>query len=369
MSILDDPIFWGPVVVLAMMKLGHMSNAEIFISEALATALILILDAPSGVFADLVGRKTSVVMGKIFFLISVILLAIMTSPIYGYLSNVFWAIGVSLRSGAESALIYDELKKRRAVSVYESIMKNVTSKWFFLASFATLASGYLAEIDLRIPLILSIPTVAISTILIFFFPKDDKVEVTHTFANYKTHTIEALRAVMNNPKLKKILLWIALFSAVGKIYFFHYNPYLDLVNVPYGHIGIIYFVLNLISYFSSKYAFDIKNRIGGLGLRYGFLFQSITILIQVVFVKSWCGYLFAGQGFLRGYISTVAGPAMNEEIESKIRATVLSFNSSAVSLMQTVSFLMFSLWNSNVILSLSILCVITLFLSWKAGKV
>jgi len=369
-SILDDPLFWGPVLILALSKLGHMSNEQIFLSEAFATGLILILDAPSGMLADLIGRKKCVIIGKILFLISLLFMAFMTSPIHGYIANAFWAIGVSLKSGADSALIYDELKKRNALDEYKLYCEKQNSYSFLLAALTTLSAGFIAEIDLRLPMILSIPGVLISTILVFFFPKEERKTHEHSFANYKLHMLDAYKEVLNNKILQTLLLWFAILGVLGKIYFFTYNPYLEMVKIPYSEIGFIFCGINIFAYVASKYAFKIQEKLGNLGVGLIFIFQGIIMLVQASFVNKFSGLLFVLAGGVRwGYMSTISGPVLNSEIQSEKRATVLSFYSSFSSMLQVIVFVIASPLSGNIPVLLAVIGVTSLALGFISRKV
>lgn len=368
-SLLEEPLFWGPVLLVALAKLGHMSIEQIFLSEALAVGIILVLDAPSGILADMIGRKTCVVLGKLCYLLSTFFLAFMETPLHGYIANILWAIGVSLRSGADSALIYDELKRRDALPEYQALMKKTHSYWFLLTAFTTLATGFIAEIDLRLPLLLSLPGVIISSVLILFFPTEEKRIHEHTFENYKRHMLEAAQEVLNNKRLRSLIIWLALLGVMGKIYFFTYNPYLELVHVPYSHVGIIFSTINIFAFIASRYAFQIQEKMKCVGFGIGFCLQGVTMLIQGVFTHYLSGWLFGIQGLTRGYINTVSEPLLNKEIGSGKRATVLSFKSSLSGLLQVTGFLITSPLSGNITTLLLVLGVMSLFLAVLSRKV
>jgi len=368
MNILEEPFFFGPVLLIALAKLAHMTGEQIFLSEAFATGLIIILDAPSGVLADMMGRKRCVILGKIIFLASVCCIALMNSPALGYIANILWAISISLRSGAESALLYDELAKRKALDTYPALMKKCYSYHFILAAGATLLSGFAAEISLRLPLLLSIPGVLISTILIFFFPKEDIVIRTHTWKKYREHTLEALHELWRNTYLRKLLVWLGLLGVVGKIYFFTYNPYLELVHMPYSSVGIIFFAINITSFIASHYAFVLHKRMDKVGVWIGFIFQGATMLVQAYVARSFCGWLFTLQGFTRGYISTISEPILNKEILAEKRATMLSFQSSFSNFLSATAFVIASPLSNNPLMLMAILGTFSLLLGFFSRK-
>ncbi len=369
-GLLEEPLFWGPILLVAMAKLGHMSTADIFLSEALASGLVLVLDAPSGILADMLGRKKCVVLGKTCLLASVLFLAFMESPLHCYTANVLWAFGVSLRSGADSALIYDELQKRRALSEYQSLMKKKHSYRFFIVACTTLATGFIAEIDLRLPLLISLPGVIISSLLMLLFPTDGTHTREHSLRSYKRHLVEAICEVSNKKRLGLLLIWFALLAMVSKIYFFTYNPYLELVAVPYWQVGIIFCGINLFGFVASRYAFQIQEKLGRVGFGICFWLQGAVMLFQAGYTYYLSGWLFVIAGGIRwGYINTITEPILNKEIASERRATILSFHSSLCSLLHMLGFLVTSMIAGSVTTLLAALGVVSVLLGILSRKV
>jgi hypothetical protein len=248
-------------------------------------------------------------------------------------------------------------------------MKRVYSSSFFINAFTTLVAGFLAEVSIRLPLMLSLPGVVISCIIICFFPQEERVMVKHTMANYKKHLREALGEVKKNKRLQSLLIWLALLGVMSKLYFFTYNPYLEMVHVPYREVGAIFFAINIFGFIASRYATEIGEWLGGGGgFRVWFLLQGALMLIQGLFTQYLSGFLFALQGITRGYVYTVKEPLMNKEIGSEKRATVLSFQSSLSGLLQVMMFLVVSPLSGNVTMLLLVLGVASLALSFLSRK-
>lgn len=368
-TLLEEPLFLGPVILIALAKLAHMSTEQIFLSETVCMLIILLLDAPSGILADMIGRKKCVILGKVIFLIAIFFIAFMTTPLHGFIANVLWSISVVLCSGAESALIYDEFIKRNANEEYKIVIKKSNSYKFFLLSFTAFASGFLAEIDLRLPLILSIPLVVISTILIFFFPKEISIKKEHSYLLYKQHIIEAFGEIYKKKKLRELILWLAILGVMSHLYFFTYNPYLILVTVPYRDVGIIFAVINIFAFLVARYAFVLQEKMKKVGFGFTFLFSGIIMIIQANFLHYLSGWLIALQGFQRGYFTTITEPLLNKEIESEKRATVLSCSSSFGSLLASFCFLITSSMSNNIPLLLMILGITSILFAFLSRKI
>ena len=55
----NEPIFWGPILITSLQKLGHMSLPDIYYCESIVLMICLTLDIPSGALADVIGRARS----------------------------------------------------------------------------------------------------------------------------------------------------------------------------------------------------------------------------------------------------------------------------------------------------------------------
>ena len=104
-TIFNEPLFWGPVLIASLQNLAHMSLPAIYFQESLVLCICLILDVPAGALADLVGRRRVIIAGRAFLFLDVFLFATMKSPTDALLANILWAVGFSLQSGADEALI------------------------------------------------------------------------------------------------------------------------------------------------------------------------------------------------------------------------------------------------------------------------
>lgn len=222
-SIFNEPLFWAPILVMSMMKLGQMTLPEIFFMEAVVLLIYIILDMPSGVLADMFGRKRLVIIGRTLTVLDMFLFASMQSPLDVWVANIVWAVGASLQSGADTSLLYDTLKEVGRESEFKKVYGKSLGARFFAGALGCLVTGVLAEHSLRFPLYLSVVVLVIPlTISLFFIEPSVKSE---------GREVVGLKQLWRDLKVsirKKEVLWILAFSSltafVLKAEFFTYNP-------------------------------------------------------------------------------------------------------------------------------------------------
>ena len=105
---------WGRffIPVIALFYIASQVTLEqftiIFSIFALAT---LILEIPSGVVADILGKKKTLLLSRALYVIEVYILTFHNGFLLFLIAKIISGFGVSLSSGTSSALLYDTLKK------------------------------------------------------------------------------------------------------------------------------------------------------------------------------------------------------------------------------------------------------------------
>lgn len=332
-----DPIFWGPVLILSIMRLGKMELSDIYIMEAIVLTGFIFLEIPSGALADLIGRKKTIVAGSIFQVASKIVFFQIDCPLDVWIANILWMIGASLSSGADSAFLYDSLKEVGRESEYKKIEGRAMGNWLILVALGSLFAGFFAEYSLRLPMLLSIPGVILSCVATFFFrepPATKKYTPKEQLGIMKMSFL----FVANHRKVKWILGFTTMIAIASKIWFFTYNPYFELVHLDLKYYGIIFFILNAIAWYFSRYADFFSKKIKEkriMTMMVALICGPILFMGSVISVFS-VGMVFL-QNVVRGFMKPFFGEFLNRHLDSENRATVLSIQSSVSGFGQFVS--------------------------------
>ena len=109
-------LMWGRffIPVLALFYIASQVPIEQFAIIMSVFALsTLLLEIPSGVIADLLGKKKTLLIGRFCYIIEIFMIAFYDGFWIFLVAKVVSGIGVSLNSGTNSALLFDTLKKMR----------------------------------------------------------------------------------------------------------------------------------------------------------------------------------------------------------------------------------------------------------------
>jgi len=323
----SEPIFWGPILITYIIHVGKMPLADIYLMESVVVLSMIFLEVPSGALADLIGRKKTMVLGGIFALTDVLWFSCSDSPLDIWIANIFWVIGFSLKSGADSALLYDSLKVLEREKEYKQIEGHAISARLFFFACGSLIVGFLAEINLRLPLILSSLGVAASLLASFLFKEPNIVKSYSPKEQFNLIKVSIL-FVANHKELKWLVGFSALIAVTSKIWFFTYNPYFELVNLDLKYYGVIFFLLNIIAWFSSRYAYKVEKFLPERLIIIAMIaLLALPILLMGTFVALPAVGLVLLQNFVRGFSFPFFRDFINSRIDSENRATVISIQS------------------------------------------
>ncbi|MCX6743962.1 MAG: MFS transporter [Candidatus Parcubacteria bacterium] len=360
-----EPLFWGAILITFIQKVSGMSLADIFFMESVCVFVMIFLEIPAGSLADLLGRKKTIFWGLALELSCLIIFALATNPLHIWISNILCFAGISLIHGADTSLLYDTLKfLDRENQDFKKIKGRATSGLLALCAVSNLASGYLAKINIRLPIYLALASFSISLITSVFFT-EPPLSQTEKF-NLKKHWDLMKLSVLfvaNHKKVKWLISFTVLIGTASKIWFFTYNPYFEMVNLPLRYFGWLFFFMGLIAAAGSFWASWLAKKLGSRASIIAMIsLIALPILLMGSIVNIWMVLLVLIQNIVRGYIEPFTDHFLHDYLDSQNRATVFSIRSTVRGLSDAIFLFIFSwlLNNIGLPLGLQILGVTTL---------
>jgi len=108
-NLVKNMMFFSAVTVPFFLDWAKIDYTRIFILEASFSFFMFVLEIPTGIIADKYGRKYSLALGGIFGAASFILFGLVNNYRVFFLADFICALGFTLMSGADKALLYDTL--------------------------------------------------------------------------------------------------------------------------------------------------------------------------------------------------------------------------------------------------------------------
>ncbi len=100
----------GPILTVYLLN-KELSFTEIMTLQSIYSAAIFLSEVPSGALSDLMGRKISLVLAGISMSLGALAYITGSRFIHFAMGETLFACGMSLKSGSDTSLVYDSLKK------------------------------------------------------------------------------------------------------------------------------------------------------------------------------------------------------------------------------------------------------------------
>jgi MFS family permease len=320
-----EMMFFIPILVPFWSGLGF-SMQEILLIEAGFAMTLMLLEIPSGYFADMYGRKTSMMIGAVLEFIG-LLIFIFAGSFSGFLlGEIVIGIGASFQSGANEALMYDSLVQLKREKEYKKKQGNYYFAGRMSAVLSKIPGALFAGIFIKLPFYLTMIPWFIAVIVVFSL-----VEPTikrQKFETWKHFTNICKEALFKNKKLQSLLLYGAIPPGFFLITFWLYQKYMETTQVPIIYFGIIISLMNLTSGLGGKYAKEIEEKITP---KLTIILIPITAALVwaslAVFSSPYLIWIFAVAAFVWGLHLPITQDYIQKITTSDKRATILSIRS------------------------------------------
>lgn len=125
------------------------SLAEVGMAEAVFHAVSLCCEVPSGMVADLLGRKRTLAAGRITALLSALAMILSTGTIGVYVGMALSALSYNLASGTREAITYDSLLQHGEEPRYLRFSSSMNLVYRLTGAAVLLCAGFTAAIGYR----------------------------------------------------------------------------------------------------------------------------------------------------------------------------------------------------------------------------
>lgn len=326
-SAFAELLILGPIMVLFLKGKG-LSFTEIMLLQSIAAVSVVAFEVPTGAIADKYGRKFSMCLGASLWGISLLIYVLGKSFIIFMIAEITFSLGATLKSGADTALIYDSLKISNREGEFQKIEGQARSYSLYAQAFGSILAGFIFVINKNLPLIVSIGFMIITVIVTLRFeePRISKKQSENELS-YFAQISESCKFILNHEKIKAILFFSMVFFVFYRAGFWFFQPYMKAVDIPVELFGGIFFIFNITAAYVSKWSYKIMEITKPRTLT----FMSLLIVISFLLLgltRVWIGVIaILLQQAARGLYRPVTRKYLNKHIPSDKRATILSFQS------------------------------------------
>ncbi len=315
--------FWLIVPILIPYYVSNnLSKTQIFTIQAAYALSILSLEIPSGYLADVIGRRRTLILGALFMPIGIAVYVFTHSFLTFLLAEFIIAVGNSMRSGCDSALIYDTLIQIKEESEYKRFEGKSIYYTRIGTAISSILGGLLALLSLNMPFYINIFTSALMLPFAWALTEPDR---------QKLEPVSPLKDIMKisrycftHSRLRRLMLFGALLQSTGVTGVWAYFLYYESIGINIGFFGLIFAAWQLSSAFGGRYAHALEKKIGGKRSLFLPLLIAPTFLLLGWLKTSLLIPLIFLNAFLWGFAFPLLLDYLNRLIKSEVRATALS---------------------------------------------
>lgn len=312
--------FIYPIVTLLLLHRG-LSYGEVGLVNGLFFAGTVAGEIPTGYVADRLGRRNSLIVSSAAVTGVMLWFTIAETTAEFSLLYVVWGVGVTFRSGAGDAWLYDTLEERHTTDAYARIKGRASAGFLLTSAVTSLAGGYLYSVDRVVPFYAAAAVTASGVLILLTFPTTSGGEEEQFTAS---DAISIVRTRFLRPPLRSFIVVTAVLLAVPETVDLFVQPISVDLGVPEARLGWLYAGFMLVSSAATYYTGELRERIGiGGWFKLAPVLVAVPLLAMVVAPAAAFPAFFVARAS-KSISYALRGQYLNDRLPSLGRATVLS---------------------------------------------
>lgn len=317
--------FWMGNWIFYYLMFGGYAIVALLDSGALLAGLIY--EIPTGAFADLVGKKKTLILAFLFQMIGNILMGVSSSV--WMLAGSLWifiCLAYAFYSGTMEAMLYDSLKLLKREKEFDKKMGSLGALRLLAMAVSGVVGGIAFNFYPGLPYLLSGILSFLGFVACFFLEEPRIDTQKYSLSTFFKQNTKGIKVLFGSTYMKNLSMYLVV---TGGLVVFSYNLLDDLLAVEYGFtpttISWLFSGVCLVAGIAAYLVPRLKVKISlNLALVLPMVIMGICLLVSPI-VGMWLSALLLmirviGESVYQNYTSV----AINENTASEVRATTLS---------------------------------------------
>ena len=318
-------------ILMPYWRRHELTMSEIWILQGAFALVLAMCQIPSGYWADTVSRKKALLIGTMMCPVGDYLYAFGSSFTDFLVAEVLFGVAIACTNGADGALIYDSLLYRGEGKSNSWWSGMASAGMFLVSALAAVAGGYIGEIDLRLPFLVTGSGALLQVGLIALL-REPPLERAKKMIGLRALPEVVSHCMGRESGLRWIMgAWCFLGAATWLAVWF-YPVYFNATGWSERQQGYIFAAYHVVAGGASLCARHFKGRMELiLPIFMGLAMCTVSAhLLFGLIATSW-GVLFGAlHQVCRGVVPVVFGSAVHERTPSHMRATVFSIQGALI---------------------------------------
>lgn len=231
---LKNQRYFEPFIILFFLQQG-LSFTQIGILIGFRELFINLVEIPSGAVADLFGRRRSMVLSFIAYIISFIIFGFSSDYWHFFIAMFFFAIGEAFRTGTHKAMIFTWLRLQGRLDEKTRVY-GYTRSWSKIGSIVSTILAVLFVLltnNYSYVFFFAIVPYIIGLLNFLSYPAEleGRPEKSVSFKKMAIHLWECMRSAMANVNLRRLIIESISFEGVYKAVDTYLQPILKNIAI------------------------------------------------------------------------------------------------------------------------------------------
>lgn len=319
-------IFVLPVIVPYYRDEIGIGFREFMIGETVFSAIVVLMEVPTGWVADIWTRRKTMLASMLANIAGYFILWRADSFFEAVAAQAVIAVGVSLMSGAISALLYESLMEDGREGEFRRREGFRVGFGLYVIAASCAVGGFLYGIDHRLPAFLSFAT-SVAGLCATLAIKEPARHRQAVHKNPFADVAQAVRyAVRGHAEVGGIMVLSAILFACTKITMWSQQPYYVMLGMSAAWMGVLGAAGFLLGGISGQFGHVFDGRFSNVGVLAAFIGWVAFVCLACGLFPGWHAVplLLAGGTVVFGLCWPRAQAALNRRVDSARRATILS---------------------------------------------
>jgi len=327
----------GAAWVLLLVSQGY-SLVQVGVAETVFHLVSITAEVPSGVFADVMGRKRSLMVSCVTAILSALTRAYWNSFPGVCVSIAFSALTYNFCSGTDSALAYDTLLEHGREKEYDGYVSAQTVIYRLFDGAATLGAGVAVMIGNTLSQLIGAGLAAVRLGLVMTMKENAVVRREGGAVREKIRITcrESLSFLRSSAAAGKLIFRNALVGAVDVLLLFFLQAKLPMTGIPDWVLGPLLFLMSMGGVVGARLSRRVRH------WPFARLFVMCLLLVLSGFAAEFTGvaWIMTAGGFLAALADDMlqirADVELNALVPPAQRATLISVGSLCFSMVMIV---------------------------------
>ncbi|NQU98625.1 MFS transporter [Candidatus Woesearchaeota archaeon] len=316
-----------PIIILYFL-LNNLNYTQIGILAAVMAVTTMITEIHGGIFADLYGKKYSLMLHSFFGMMCMFFYFIGDSFYYFVVASFMYGLAGTFITGTRNALLYDTLLQTNDTSSFKKYNGRMLLYSHLVNALVLLVIPVIYTYNVKFPFLIGIAFYIASFIVAYYFIEPPIAKTNRRFSDYNRKFVAAVKEIVFSKKALFALLMMTVVYASLYMSSEYTQPLLLISGLQVIYFGIVYTLMRALMGFGGwfthkleKYFSNTSLLIAGSGFIVlaflgHWLGAGIVIIIAILLKK-----------FFEGLTRIILEEDINKNIKSENRTTILSISS------------------------------------------